>query len=104
MAEIAESAPAVAPLKTTDGRPLADALRHAESVKRRRALLLVLPLAIFTMIAIRLESPGPVIYRQRRVGLDAAMASRQANALYRMQTDWRLEPYGHVVIACRGTA
>ena len=33
-------------------------------------LIMVFPLAIFTMIAIRLESPGPVIYRQRRVGLN----------------------------------
>ena len=47
MAEIAESPLAVAPLKTADGRPLAEALRHAESVKRRRAFLLVLPLLLF---------------------------------------------------------
>jgi lipopolysaccharide/colanic/teichoic acid biosynthesis glycosyltransferase len=33
------------------------------------ALLLSAPLLALAMLAIRLESPGPVIYRQRRVGL-----------------------------------
>jgi len=33
------------------------------------ALVLASPLIVAAMIAIRLESPGPVIYRQRRVGL-----------------------------------
>ena len=33
------------------------------------ALVLASPLIVASMIAIRLESPGPVIYRQRRVGL-----------------------------------
>ena len=32
------------------------------------ALVLALPLAIFIAIAIRLDSPGPVLFRQRRVG------------------------------------
>jgi len=38
------------------------------------ALLLVLtaPVLAAAMLAIRLESPGPVIYRQRRAGLDGA--------------------------------
>jgi lipopolysaccharide/colanic/teichoic acid biosynthesis glycosyltransferase len=34
------------------------------------ALLLSSPLLVLAMLAIRLESPGPTIYRQRRVGLD----------------------------------
>jgi lipopolysaccharide/colanic/teichoic acid biosynthesis glycosyltransferase len=34
------------------------------------ALLLAAPLLAVAMIAIRIESPGPVIYRQRRSGLD----------------------------------
>jgi lipopolysaccharide/colanic/teichoic acid biosynthesis glycosyltransferase len=33
-------------------------------------LLVSAPLVLLAIIAIRLESPGPVIYRQRRVGLD----------------------------------
>jgi lipopolysaccharide/colanic/teichoic acid biosynthesis glycosyltransferase len=33
-------------------------------------LLLTSPVLVLAMLAIRLESPGPVIYRQRRVGLD----------------------------------
>lgn len=32
-------------------------------------LVLALPVLVLTMIAIKLESPGPVFYRQRRVGL-----------------------------------
>jgi lipopolysaccharide/colanic/teichoic acid biosynthesis glycosyltransferase len=34
------------------------------------ALLLASPLLLAAMVAVRLESPGPVIYRQRRVGRD----------------------------------
>jgi lipopolysaccharide/colanic/teichoic acid biosynthesis glycosyltransferase len=34
------------------------------------ALLLSAPLLALAMLAIRLESPGPAIYRQRRVGLE----------------------------------
>jgi lipopolysaccharide/colanic/teichoic acid biosynthesis glycosyltransferase len=33
-------------------------------------LALAAPVLVLAMLAIRLESPGPVIYRQRRVGLD----------------------------------
>jgi sugar transferase (PEP-CTERM system associated) len=33
-------------------------------------LIFFLPLILLTMLAIRLESPGPVFYRQERVGLD----------------------------------
>jgi lipopolysaccharide/colanic/teichoic acid biosynthesis glycosyltransferase len=33
-------------------------------------LLLASPVLVLAMLAIRLESPGPVIYRQRRAGLD----------------------------------
>jgi len=36
------------------------------------ALMLLLPLMIATAIAIRLDSPGPVFYRQRRAGLRGA--------------------------------
>src|SRR5271163_3166946 len=32
-------------------------------------LVLTSPLLVLAMLAVRLESPGPVIYRQRRVGL-----------------------------------
>jgi sugar transferase (PEP-CTERM system associated) len=33
-------------------------------------LLLASPLMLFTALAVRLESPGPILYRQERVGLD----------------------------------
>jgi lipopolysaccharide/colanic/teichoic acid biosynthesis glycosyltransferase len=36
------------------------------------ALTLSAPLLALAMLAIRLESPGPVIYRQRRVGLEGS--------------------------------
>ena len=31
-------------------------------------LLLAMPLALMTALAIKLESPGPIFYRQERVG------------------------------------
>jgi len=37
------------------------------------ALVLAAPVLAVAMLAIRLESPGPVIYRQRRSGLDGAV-------------------------------
>jgi lipopolysaccharide/colanic/teichoic acid biosynthesis glycosyltransferase len=33
------------------------------------ALALAAPVLVVTMVAIRVESPGPIVYRQRRVGL-----------------------------------
>ncbi len=47
MAEIAGSIQGTAALTTADGRPLAVALRHAERIKRWKALFLVLPLLLF---------------------------------------------------------
>ena len=47
MAQLAESQSPFGGLTTADGRPLAAALRHAESVKRWKAFLLVVPLLLF---------------------------------------------------------
>ena len=40
-------------------------------------LLLSAPLLALAALAIRLESPGPTIYRQRRVGLDGKTPERK---------------------------
>jgi lipopolysaccharide/colanic/teichoic acid biosynthesis glycosyltransferase len=51
------------------GGPLADALRRALDVSLACTLLLLLaPLLTMIGLAIRLESPGPALFRQRRVG------------------------------------
>jgi lipopolysaccharide/colanic/teichoic acid biosynthesis glycosyltransferase len=34
------------------------------------ALILIIPISVITAIAIRLESPGPIIFKQKRVGLN----------------------------------
>ncbi len=43
--------------------------RTVDIVVSALALALASPLLLAAMIAIRLESPGPIVYRQRRVGL-----------------------------------
>lgn len=51
--------------------PAAAMLRRAFDVSGSLVLLLLtLPLLVVTAVAIRLESPGPVFYRQERVGKD----------------------------------
>jgi exopolysaccharide biosynthesis polyprenyl glycosylphosphotransferase len=49
--------------------PLEEAVRRCIDIAGSLALLvLTLPLLVLTAIAIRLDSPGPVLYRQERVG------------------------------------
>lgn len=45
-------------------------LRAANLVITVMALIVLLPVIIVIAVAVRLDSPGPVIYRQLRVGLD----------------------------------
>ncbi len=45
-------------------------LRAANLVVTLVALIILLPIIIVIAVAVRLDSPGPVIYRQLRVGLD----------------------------------
>jgi lipopolysaccharide/colanic/teichoic acid biosynthesis glycosyltransferase len=45
-------------------------LRAANLVVTVMALIVLLPVIIVIAVAVRLDSPGPVIYRQLRVGLD----------------------------------
>jgi lipopolysaccharide/colanic/teichoic acid biosynthesis glycosyltransferase len=54
----------------TDRASLGDALSRALDVTLAAALLLLLcPLMLLIALAVRLDSPGPVLYRQRRLGL-----------------------------------
>ncbi len=45
-------------------------LRAANLVVTLVALIILIPIIIVIAVAVRLDSPGPVIYRQLRVGLD----------------------------------
>ncbi len=59
-----------APDHAHPGRAVSAALRRALDIGVALAILvLTLPVMILTAIAIRLESKGPVLYRQQRVGL-----------------------------------
>lgn len=51
-------------------------LRAANALVALVALIVLLPVMAVIAILIKLDSPGPVIYRQRRVGLDRRRASR----------------------------
>ncbi len=55
------------------GRPKQGLPRAADLVIAVASLILVSPVLAAAAIAIRLESPGPVIYRQRRVGRDGVI-------------------------------
>jgi len=53
------------------GRTLEEAIRRGIDIAGSLALLvLTLPLSLLTALAIKLDSPGPVFYRQARVGKD----------------------------------
>jgi exopolysaccharide biosynthesis polyprenyl glycosylphosphotransferase len=58
-------------LSTVPGDALALAAKRALDVALSAAALLVLsPVLLATAIAIRLDSPGPVLFRQRRIGVN----------------------------------
>ncbi|HEY8612948.1 MAG TPA: sugar transferase, partial [Roseomonas sp.] len=60
----------------TEERPVEAALRRAFDVVVSLALLLLtLPLTLLAVLAIRIDSPGPVFYRQDRVGKDGRVFS-----------------------------
>jgi lipopolysaccharide/colanic/teichoic acid biosynthesis glycosyltransferase len=57
--------------ETVSSRPLTDLLLRAVNVAVAGVSLLVLsPLILLIAIAIKLDSPGPILFRQLRVGLD----------------------------------
>jgi sugar transferase (PEP-CTERM system associated) len=72
-------------------------------------LILASPLMVVTALAVRLSSPGPILYRQVRVGLDDALftvykfrsmkADAEANtgAVWASKDDPRVTPVGRVI-------
>jgi exopolysaccharide biosynthesis polyprenyl glycosylphosphotransferase len=54
------------------GRLQQAARRGIDILESLALIVLTLPVLIVTAIAIRLESPGPVLFRQERIGLDGA--------------------------------
>lgn len=75
--------------------------------------LISLPLMLITAIAVRVSSPGPVLYRQRRVGLNGkgftlykfrsmyANAEAATGAVWAAKDDPRVTPVGRVIRALR---
>ena len=61
------------------------------------ALLMLLPLMLITALAIKLDSPGPVLFRQRRTGFNA----RQF-AIFKFRTMTVMEDGPEITQACRG--
>jgi len=58
-------------LRPTDPRGWEFALKHAlDRVFAASALVVLLPLMLLIAAAVRLSSPGPILFRQRRVGRD----------------------------------
>jgi exopolysaccharide biosynthesis polyprenyl glycosylphosphotransferase len=88
------------------GRLLNTSKRLLDIVASTAGLLLSLPLSLFAISAIRLSSPGPVLYRQRRVGQHGrvfvlykfrsmrADAESATGAVWAKQNDDRIFPIG----------
>jgi sugar transferase (PEP-CTERM system associated) len=72
-------------------------------------LLIALPLMLLTALAVRLTSSGPILYRQRRVGMDGetftvykfrsmtADAEATTGAVWAARNDPRVTPVGRVI-------
>jgi sugar transferase (PEP-CTERM system associated) len=72
-------------------------------------LLIALPLMLLTALAVRLTSSGPILYRQRRVGMDGetftvykfrsmtANAEATTGAVWAARNDPRVTPVGRVI-------
>jgi len=57
------------------------------------ALILLLPVMLVIAVVIRLEGPGPVIYRQRRIGFDRRRAAKSSPNGGRRDTDFGGRPF-----------
>lgn len=76
-------------------------------------LIVTLPLVGATALAIRIEGPGPVFYRQKRVGLNskafdiikfrsmAVDAEADGNAVWAKRNDPRITDVGRIIRKCR---
>jgi len=72
-------------------------------------LLISLPIMLLTALAVRLTSSGPILYRQRRVGMDGetftvykfrsmtADAEAKTGAVWAVRNDPRVTPVGRVI-------
>jgi sugar transferase (PEP-CTERM system associated) len=72
-------------------------------------VILAAPLMLLTALAVRLSSPGPILYRQRRVGMDGAPftvfkfrsmwvdAEAKTGAVWAAKDDPRITPVGRVI-------
>jgi exopolysaccharide biosynthesis polyprenyl glycosylphosphotransferase len=73
------------------------AKRLLDLVIANLALLLILPVIIAVAVLIRLDSPGPVLFRQRRIGLNG-----QLFHIYKFRTMTALDDGAVVEQACPG--
>ena len=72
-------------------------------------ILLTWPIMLLTALAVRLSSPGPILYRQERVGLDGAVftlfkfrsmaadAEARTGAVWATKNDPRITPVGRIL-------
>jgi sugar transferase (PEP-CTERM system associated) len=72
-------------------------------------VVLAMPLMLLTALAVRLTSPGPILYRQRRVGMDgapftvykfrsmSANAESKTGAVWAVKNDPRVTPVGKII-------
>jgi lipopolysaccharide/colanic/teichoic acid biosynthesis glycosyltransferase len=65
--QLVQEAPLVAPVR--ESRPEALARRALDLVVGSALIVLLSPLLLAVAIAVRLDSPGPALFRQRRIGL-----------------------------------
>jgi lipopolysaccharide/colanic/teichoic acid biosynthesis glycosyltransferase len=78
----------VAHTVTDSGRNRAEAARRVLNVAAAAILLvLVSPLMLVIALLVKLTSPGPVFYRQTRVGIDRR-SNRQLNGNWRRKVDY----------------
>lgn len=73
--------------------------RISDVVLSLGVLLLIWPLMLLIAAGIKLTSPGPVLFRQRRYGLDG-----REFRVYKFRTMTRCEDGGHIAQARRGDA
>ena len=90
-----------------------DMVRRARDIFGSLLLLvLTLPLLLMVAVLIKLESPGPVLYRQRRVGLNGGVFTllklrsmrvdaEAAGPLWAAEHDPRVTRVGAVIRGCR---
>ena len=83
--------------------------RLSNAIVAVTGLLITSPIMLLTALAVRLSSPGPVLYRQVRVGLDGALftlykfrsmrtdAEAQTGAVWAQKDDPRVTPVGRVI-------